>query len=212
MPSLHVASARRTRALSFVMFGVDLGPYYILCDMLQLPSSFVNQLAVKLSTPYVASLTLGVGLTGYFFFGNLAVKTQGPLAVLKTTRAPTVGEVLNAWTWTFNKGKIQFGISKATASTLFLVAAYTSPNTAMKTPLLLASALGFSIIGWTLVMMKPINDRLLYLHEAYTKDPLTTTRPEVDSLVKRWERLHLIRILLSGATHALGTAVILLSA
>ena len=74
--------------------------------MSQSSSPLVNQLVVKLANPYFASLTLGLGFTGYFFFGNLTMKTQGPLLLSRTQRAPTVGETLDAWAWTFHKGKV----------------------------------------------------------------------------------------------------------
>ncbi|KAG8813098.1 hypothetical protein FRC17_001678 [Serendipita sp. 399] len=168
-----------------------------------------TQLAAKFGSPYVASTALGMGLTGYFWYGNLALKYQGVLPYSEKART-THTQKLDAWTWMFERGKKQMGMSIIVATLAYTTAAILAPAGRLRAPLVVAAGLSASSPIWTLVLMMPTNNRLLELAEKSKADPLVPTA-EVDALIARWKALHNARIVLGACAYFTGMAVLLLA-
>ncbi|KAG8827499.1 hypothetical protein FRC19_002577 [Serendipita sp. 401] len=169
-----------------------------------------TQLAAKFTAPYIACTAVGVGLTGYFYYGNLALKYQGLLPYTDSRIQPTYPQRLDAWAWTYGMGKKHMGLSITIGTLVYTTAAILTPMVKLRLPLLIAAGLSASNAVWTLSLMQPINNRLSELAEKSKVDPLVPST-EVDDLIARWKRLHNVRLVLGASAYFTGVAVLLLS-
>ncbi|KAH9478728.1 hypothetical protein JR316_0009188 [Psilocybe cubensis] len=114
-------------------------------------------------------------------------------------------KAVEIFAWGYKKGAIHMGISAAVAGFAALAAAFQTPPTGLpfspRNYLLLLAPLHLANGVHTLLFMLPTNLRLLALREKATKKDSSLTlsdEQEVETLLRKWKRLHYVRLTLGA--------------
>ncbi|KAH9477886.1 hypothetical protein JR316_0010118 [Psilocybe cubensis] len=184
-------------------------------------------IARALGSPYSAAITISVGLTSYFFCGNMSAQYMGAmsLAIYPEERKKlqlNTAQAVELFGYGYRKGARHFGGAGTMAGLVLLTAAFLTPPSGLffspKNYLLFLAPLNFAHGVYTLIFMLPTNLRLLALGDKIVKarstskeSPLTPAEEnEAESLLQKWRQLHYAR-LTAGAVGWVATCAVFLT-
>jgi hypothetical protein len=93
------------------------------------------------------------------------------------------------------------------SSVSFTTAAYLSPSRTLSKLMLFAGTTAIFPLAWTIVMMLPINHQLEDMHASRSlRGESKIQQDKAMDLLAKWERLHLVRVFMSGTAWIAGLA------
>ncbi|KAN0062973.1 hypothetical protein ACQY0O_004796 [Thecaphora frezii] len=149
-----------------------------------------------------SGITAGLYLA-YPFLYNQAFLPPPPSS--SSQSHPSLAHRLNLWARGYHAGKRTNPPFSLAAAIAYFSSIYLRGPDRAKRLYLIAGLLHLSAVPFTLLVIKPTNDRLFKLQKAAEEDESTVDAAEADRLLGRWTWLHNARTLVTLAALAVGS-------
>lgn len=167
-------------------------------------ASHLQVLSSRLSSPFIASLGLGLAANSFFLYGNLGASIFGIMPSLHNVDSHTA---LRLNSWFYDKAKGPFFGCALVSGVGYLTAAYKDPGLGLGTPLVVAALAILAVGPYTVLAMKPVNDAI----KAKVIAKQGQNESEDRRLLASWTARHVPRMVLSAVSLALASATLLVA-